>query len=143
MRKIGILAVVIGIIGIGSVGCMPADLDLNDLLNSSMKVANAQMSTLTAEEYIAIYELGAAFLPPGAAGPALTDAQAAAVVAFFVANNVNTLEDLLQIIASVETAPGSIQGLDALIAAYPGAIASPGNPTSAELEQLFAAVFGE
>lgn len=103
---------------VGMTGCFG-----ESILSAAAKVAGGQISTLTAGEIMILNQTASDLVgstDPNAQVPTLTQPQAAAVADFLVANNLNTLADFEALQQTAQTDPSSIQGLDALSAAFAG-----------------------
>jgi hypothetical protein len=87
-----------------------------------MKIANSQMTQLTAAEVQALSQVVVQIINEQTGGnqAPLTAEQAAAIVAFLQANNVNSPDDITALIEQAQEDPSSIQGLDELAAAFVG-----------------------
>ncbi len=91
------------------------------VVTAGSKVAAGQISTLSANEIKILNQTIIDVLTasdPTLTPTPLTDAQAEAVSAFFVANSLDTIEDFEALADASQTDPSSIQGLDALAAAF-------------------------
>ena len=96
------------------------------LLSGAGKIATGAMGDLTSTEVLVLSE-EISNVVPGV--PALTAEEAAVIVEFLAANNLNTPGDVEALIAQAEADPGSIvipEGLEDLIGNYEGV--EPPNP---------------
>lgn len=143
--KTTIALVLVGSIVLGAAGC--GSNPLLDAASAGLKIANNQMSQLTSNEVLALSQLVISVVTEetGATIPALTTEQAAAIVAFLQANNINSPDDLALLIENAENDPSSIQGLDALAAAFAGSenAFDPNNPDPQTIGAIFAQAFGQ
>ncbi len=144
LAKTGLCVALTAVIASGATGC-----GTNPLLaaaSGAMKIANSQMSQLTAAEVQAMSELviGVINEQMGVNQQPLTADQAAAIVAFLQANNINSLDDLAAIIQRAQDDPGSVQGLNELAQAFAGTgnEFDPNNVNSETLNDIFATAFG-
>ena len=88
------------------------------VVSAGAKVAGGQITTLTVNEIKILNQTILDVLMsqnPGFEGKPLTDVQAHALLAFFIANDFNTLEDLEKL-HGID--PSTLKGLDALEAAF-------------------------
>ncbi len=96
----------------------------DNILSATAKLLGGQISQLTPAEIQILNEavLGViASQNPGFTPTPLTQPQAAALVSFFKANNINSFEDFERLKQQVADDPNAIQGLDELAAAFEGA----------------------
>jgi hypothetical protein len=122
-------------LGMGSVGC--GSNPLFDLLSAASKVSNGQLSSLTVPEVKALNQFAISLVPASAMGTdspdllTLSDAQAAALIAFCQANHLDSIPAIEQAIQQSQTDPSSLQGVDTLSAAFQGTQFSiePGSPS--------------
>ena len=115
-----ICVVLIAGLAAATVGC-----GTNPLVSAAtgaMKIANSQMTQLTAAEVQALSQVVVQIINEQTGGnqAPLTAEQAAAIVAFLQANNVNSPDDITALIEQAQEDPSSIQGLDELAAAFVG-----------------------
>jgi len=143
-RKAGICIALIGCLAIGTAGCGTDPLVA--AATGAMKIAGGQMSQLTATEVQAISQLVVNLIneETGGSQPPLTAEQAAAIVAFLQANNINTPEDITALIEQAQQDPSSIQGLDELAQAFLGTESEfdPNNVDPETLAEILAGAFG-
>lgn len=144
LAKTGLCVALTAVIAFGATGCGTDP--LLAAASGAMKIANSQMSQLTAAEVQAMSELviGVINEQMGVNQQPLTADQAAAIVAFLQANNVNSPDDLAALIEQAQTDPSVIQGLDGLAQAFIGTDSefNPNNVNPGTLNDIFAAAFG-
>ncbi len=105
-------------VGVGMTGCFG-----ESIVSAGAKVASGQIASLTANEIIILNQTMVDVFTsqnPGVSPPTVTAVQAQALTDFFSANDLNTVEDFQTLSETAQTDPGSIQGLDALAAAFAG-----------------------
>jgi hypothetical protein len=78
-----------------------------NIVSAGAKIAGGKISTLTPDE-IQIVTDKAIELNPDISIPELTDEQAGAAIDFFEANEIDTLDDVVELIQAVEADPGAI-----------------------------------
>lgn len=124
LGRFTVQVVFLAVLAVGATGCMPQE--VNDLINGGVKLANGQVSDMTASEIMAVanttIELINSQLPEGETPlPTLTPEQAAALVTFLDANgSPNSPEEVEALIQQAIDDPSSIQGVDELAAAFGG-----------------------
>ena len=128
---------------VGTTGCGPNP--LFDLINAGLKITNGQISQLTAAEVKTLNEVAVGVISEatGVTVDPLTDDQAAAIVTFFAANDVNTADDIEQLAQQAADDPSQIEGLAELAAAFADTDVDidPADPDPDELEELFDSIF--
>jgi hypothetical protein len=139
LLKVGVCITLAGLIGAAASGCMATP--LNDLISAGLKIANNQMSQLTASEVKALSDAAVTMVnsQTGGAGQSLTDAQAAAVVEFLVANQINSPQDIEGVIRQGEADHGSVPGLAELAAAFG---LDPNDPDPGAVRHVFEVILG-
>lgn len=139
LARLGMCVGLMGCVTFGTAGCIPAA--MLDLLNAGMKIMNEQISTLTPQEIKTLNEVAIGIIneQTGQNLPPLTDEQADAISAFFVANELNTFADFEQLADQAEADPSQIEGLAELAAAFDNIDADDPDPD--ELEDLFESIF--
>ncbi|MFQ5411828.1 MAG: hypothetical protein ACE5EC_06005 [Phycisphaerae bacterium] len=135
--------VMVSLAVIGMTGCFG-----ESILTAAAKVAGGQISELTANEILILNQTASDLIgatDPNAQVPALTEAQASAVSDFLKANNLNTLEDFDALQQAAQTDPSSIQGLDALSAAFSGSTneIDPNNLDPNSIDSILGPLFGQ
>lgn len=142
--KPGICVVLIAGLAVATAGCGTDP--LVSAATGAMKIANSQMTQLTAAEVQALSQVVVNLIneQTGGSQPPLTAEQAAAIVAFLQANNINSPDDITALIEQAQQDPSSIQGLDALAAAFAGTDGEfdPDNVDPDTLASILAAAFG-
>ncbi len=130
-------------LGVGLTGCFG-----ETILSAGAKVASGQIASLTAGEIIILNQTAADLLnsqnPNAPATPTVTTAQAQALTDFFSANDLNTVEDFQDLAEAAQNDPDSIQGLDALAAAFAGSETDidPDNFDPDTVDELFNTLLG-
>ncbi len=141
-KRLRICALVALMLPIGVTGCFG-----DSILSAGAKLLNGQISQLTAGEVLILNEVVVGVIQaenPGFNPPPLTNTQAGALVTFFQANTINTLEDAQQLAAAAQTNPEAIQGLEALAVAFAGTDLDidTENIDASTIDQIFGAIFG-
>lgn len=129
------------IVLIASVALSSAGCGVSDLASAASKLANGQIGALTASEIRSLSEAAVALLnsqDPTFGLQPLTQAQAEALVDFLDANQVETQQDLDELVATADTDPPA--GLDELAAAFGNL--DPNNTNPEDLEQVIEQAFG-
>ncbi len=131
------ICVGLALLGLSVGGCFGAGGCQGDALaTGGMKVMENQMTTLTSAEVLAIDDYVRTNVNP--AVPALTEAQASALVAFFQLNQINSIEDAQSKVLAWQTDPSSIllpPGFldlfgDLALESLPALLGSLGGPSS-------------
>ncbi len=130
-------------LGVGLTGCIG-----ESILSAGAKLASGQIGALTAGEIIILNQTAADLIssqnPNAPAPPTLTTGQAQALTDFFSANDLNTVEDFQALAEKAQSDPDSIQGLDALAAAFAGSETDidPDNFDPNTLDDVFDTLLG-
>lgn len=146
MRKLEVVvrALVLLSITVGGTGCFSSP--VNDLINGGVKLANGQVGDLTAGELKAVSDavLDVASNQFGQTVDRLTPEQAQALVDFLDANNITTFDELATFAQNAEQDPSTVQGLDALSAAFAEEIANfnANDFDAAQFEAMMHGIFG-
>jgi hypothetical protein len=141
-RNQKLCALFTAMLGVGMTGCFG-----ESIVSAGSKVAGGQIASLTAGEIIILSQTVADLIrsqDPNANPPTLTTEQAQALTDFFTANNLNTIEDFETLAETAQNAPDSIQGLDALAAAFAGSATEidPDDFDADSLDELLGMLFG-
>lgn len=142
MRVQRYCALVALLLPVGVTGCFG-----DNILSASSKLLSGQISQLTAGEVQILNDVVVGVLQsqnPGFNPPPLTDTQAGALVTFFQANTINTLEDAQALAETAQNNPEAIQGLEELAAAFAGTELDidPNDIDADDIDEIFGAIFG-
>ena len=96
-------------------GCF-ATAPVENELTWALKAANGQLSQTTANEWVAVANTISQAVP--GVDVSLTEEEAQAIVDFLVANDVDTIDDLVALIEQAQADPGSIEIPDSVMTLF-------------------------